>query len=102
MSLYARCKRKHQPSTHYSLFLTLNYILLQQKRRKQAGARQELQKWKESEALNQELVVEATAKLQRPKSVDPGKQTSFICVISQLILISFIEMCVHLFLSQLR
>lgn len=47
-----------------------------QVRRKQLSTKQQLDKWKASEALNQELVVEATAKLARPKSVDPGKSLS--------------------------
>lgn len=43
-----------------------------QKRRKQLTVRDQLDKWKRSEELSKELVTEASNKLQRPKSVDPG------------------------------
>lgn len=58
------------PFRHFYYFGCLPWLW--QIRRKQLSAKQQLDKWKASEALNQELVVEATAKLQRPKSVDPG------------------------------
>lgn len=34
--------------------------------------REQLGKWKEAETLNKELLGEVNAKMQRPKSVDPG------------------------------
>ena len=43
-----------------------------QKRRRQLSTRDQLDKWKRSEELSKELVTEASNKLQRPKSVDPG------------------------------
>lgn len=73
-----------------------------QRRRKQATLRQQLSKWKEAEELNKELVGEADARLQRPKSVDPGIYIQHIpTLLLCLLLILSCCMCVGCSLLQL-
>lgn len=45
--------------------------------------REQLGRWKEAEQVNKELVGAASAKLQRPRSVDPGKKRRCLYTICQ-------------------
>jgi hypothetical protein len=56
-----------------SSLLSATIIYDVQRRRKQTHLREQLGKWRAEEELNKELVGAASAKLQRPKSVDPGE-----------------------------
>jgi hypothetical protein len=72
---YIRFSRYEQEVLTALLF----FITVPQRRRKQSTLKEQLGKWKASEELNKELMGEASAKLQRPKSVDPGTFPIRLC-----------------------